>query len=294
MAVKSMTGFGRGVASASGIAVEAEVSSVNRKQLDVRIALPRNLSVLESRVQELVRSTISRGHVSGCVKMTLSGAARSRCVAVDLDAARAYVRQLRRAARELKLVDDLGVGLLARLPEVVQFDTAPIDTEKAWRLIRRALNAALADLLTMRTTEGASLGRDLHRRIGHLKTVHAEISKAAPRVTARYRRNLLARLKSAGLPFRSDDPSVVKEIVLFAERCDISEELVRLASHVGQVDKHLASTKPVGRALDFLCQEMFREINTIGSKASDAAVSKHVVAFKAGLESVREQVQNIE
>ncbi len=294
MALKSMTGFGRGTGSASGIAVEAEVSSVNRRQLDVRIALPRNLGVLESRVLELVRSTISRGHVTGSVKVAMSGKARSRCVEVDMDMARTYVRQLRRAARKLKLEDDLGVAVVARLPEVVQFDSVSLDTDKAWRLIQRALKAALADLVAMRKAEGASLEKDLRRRLGHLAVVHHHIEEAAPRVAKRYRRNLRARLESAELPLATDDPSIVKEIALFAERSDISEELVRLVSHMDQVEKHLASTKPVGRSLDFLCQEMFREINTIGSKASDAGIATHVVEFKASLESVREQVQNIE
>jgi len=294
MALKSMTGFGRGSAASGGVAVEAEVSSVNRKQLDVRIALPRNLVVLESRVQELVRSTISRGHVTGSVKVSLSDAARSRCVEVDVETARAYVKRLRLMARELKLDDDLGVGLVARLPEVVQLDTVSVDTEKTWRLIRRALKAALTDLLSMRVTEGATLEKDLRRRLKHLRTVRGQIGRAAPRVSKRYRENVLKRLEGAGLSLSVDDPSVLREVALFAERCDISEELVRLSSHMDQVEEHLGSRKPVGRALDFLCQEMFREINTIGSKASDASISKHVVSFKASLESVREQVQNIE
>jgi uncharacterized protein (TIGR00255 family) len=292
MAVASMTGYGRGAAEGSGITVEVELSSVNRKQLDLRLTLPRGLAALEARVSKLVRSSISRGSISGVVRIGVSAAGGRGAVKVDMDLARAYVDALRKAGDELQLSDDLSMGLLTRLPDVVCAADAMPDSDKIWPLINRALKAALKALVEMRVSEGEALERDIRRRLSKLEKRMGQIAKLAPGVPRRYRKLLADRIEAAGIEL-SDD-ALAREVALFADRCDVSEELTRLQSHFAQADKLLNSSQPMGRAFDFLCQEFLREINTIGSKANDSRISHHVIAFKTELECVREQVQNIE
>ncbi len=292
--MKSMTGYGRGAATASGISIEVELSSVNRKQFDVRVSLPRTLSVLESRVTKLLRGSISRGMVIGTVGVRVSGERRSRAIGVDDHVVAAYVRAFRAVGKTLKLDDDLTLSTVARLPDVIVADDATADAEKVWRVMRRALIDALEGLQEMRVREGAALQKDLAKRLRALRRGVARIRRIAPTVPQRHRDALLARLDKAQLGVDPENERLLREISLFAERSDISEEITRLASHFEQMDELMAAEKPCGRALDFLCQEFLREINTIGSKANDARLSRLVVEFKSQLECVREQVQNVE
>lgn len=294
MALSSMTGYGRGDAVREGIGATVELSSVNRKQLEIKISLPRSLTVLESRVAERVQERLSRGFVSGTVTVRSTPAARRRALRVDDELAGATVRKLRAAASRLGLRDDLGAALLLSLPDVVHWGAAEEDSEAAWPAVAKALDGALAALAAMRRREGRALEADLRARCGRLRGFVERIRDEAPHVAPRYRRQLLARLSAAGLEVEARDPQVLKEIVLFAERSDISEEITRLDSHLRQGDGLLRTRAPVGRTLDFLAQEMFREINTIGSKANDVRITRQVIQFKTELERIREQVQNVE
>lgn len=294
MALSSMTGFGRGKASSNGMRVEVELSSVNRKQFDVRVSLPRPLLTLESRIHELIHGKISRGCVTATVRITVCPEAAHGNVRVNTEAARAYIRQLRKAAAEQGLEDDLTAASLLQLPSVLGYEDRTEDTERVWQLLRRGLETALRGLLRMRAREGKALQADLDLRIHGLREPYEDIRRHAPAVVERYCRSLRSRMTKMGLSLDSNDPVVVKEVALFADRSDISEEIVRLDSHMKQAIRLLKSSKPVGRTLDFLCQEMFREINTIGSKANDVGISRQVIRFKAELESIREQIQNVE
>jgi len=294
MALVSMTGFGRGAAAAGGMKVEVDLSSVNRKQFDVRVSLPRSLIALEAPVNALVHARVARGAVTGVAKVTVTGAARRRGMVVDGDAAATYLRGLRRAARRMGLTDDLQASALLTMPEVLRYRDVGEDAGRVWRLLARALKAALNTLARMRQREGASLQKDIAARLGRLRRILEEIKGVAPDVARRYATALAERLKKARLGAEFDDAQLAREIALFADRCDISEEIVRLDSHFRQADHLLCARKPVGRTLDFLCQEMFREINTIGSKANDGGIARRVVEFKTDLEAVREQVQNVE
>lgn len=292
MAICSMTGFGRGEASRDGIKVEAELSSVNRRQFDVRINLPRNMLSLESRVHGLVHASVTRGAVTGVVKIGAGGGGTD--VSLDLTLAESYVAALRSAAAQLGLPDDLRASSLTCLPGLVR-ECSPADSaEKVWPLLKKALDEALGALVGMRQREGAALATDLARRFEQLERVLQRIRDLAPQVPNRHRRVLLRRLKDAGLSLGPEDPGVVREVALFADRCDVAEELVRLGSHFQQAARLMSARDAAGRPLDFLCQEMFREINTIGSKANDGPVTRQVIRFKTGLERIREQVQNIE
>lgn len=294
MGAKSMTGFGRGRAEAAGIQVEVELSSVNRKVFEVRVTLPRPLLVLESRVHALIHEKVARGCINGNVKINVSGHARSQTVSVDTCMAAGYVVAFRKAAMDLGLKDDLTARMLLQLPQILSTEDVAADTERVWRLLHSATGAALHELLQMRETEGAQLVRDIRRRMSRLTSLWKRIRKRAPRIARDCAAALQARLARLGVQMNADQEPLRREILLFAERSDISEELVRLESHFRQMEELTQSQKPVGRTLDFLCQEMFREINTIGSKASDLVVARSVVEFKSELEAIREQVQNIE
>ena len=295
MSLCSMTGYGRGTASVDGLRVEAEISSVNRKQLDVSISLPKSLSLFESRVAELVHRHIARGRITGDVVLNRSSAGKARGIRVDGDLAAAYLRALRTAGKKLELKDDLSISQLLTLPDVLVYDNRMEDSETLWAVMEKALTQAMENLLRMRRKEGQALQKELLSMVGRLRKMLAVIRRRAPAVVKVYRENLLARLAQAGLAGGGiPDDRLLKEIALFADRSDIAEELTRLESHFNQAEELLRKTESVGRTLDFLVQEMLREINTIGSKANDGQIARQVVSFKAELERIREQVQNIE
>lgn len=293
MALKSMTGFGAGTASVGGIRVTVEISSVNRKQLDINIGLPRNLVALDARVQSRVRQEFSRGRISGMVRVEAANGSTG-VVKIDAGLAAQYVEGIRKTAKKLKLADDLGAETIARLPGLVSVEQENLDSDHVSTVLDAAMDKALRGLAKMRLAEGKALAADLHERLARLEELKKSIRALAAGVTKDHREKLFRRLKEAGLADLAADERIVKEIALFADRCDISEELTRLKSHLAQGRKLLRSAEPAGRTFDFLCQELFREINTIGSKANGVEITKQVVAFKTELERIREQVQNIE
>jgi uncharacterized protein (TIGR00255 family) len=293
MALKSMTGFGEGTASAGGIRVTVEISSVNRKQLDVNISLPRNLIALDARVQSLVRREFSRGRISGIVRVEAANGAVGTVKIDDVLAAQ-YVDGIRSVAKKLKLTDDLGAEALSCFPGVISVEQENLDVDHVSVVLDDAMDKALRGLAKMRLTEGRALAADLRERLALLEELMKGIRTLSARVVKNQREKLFQRLEEAGLNDLAADERMVKEVALFADRCDISEELTRLKSHLAQARKLLRSSEPVGRTLDFLCQELFREINTIGSKANEVEITRQAVAFKTELERIREQVQNIE
>jgi len=293
MALKSMTGFGEGAVAAGGIHVAMELSSVNRKQLDVNISLPRNLTALDARVQSRVRQEFSRGRISGIVRVEVAEGSAGM-VNIDSRLAAQYVEGLRAVAKKLKLVDDLGAASLARLPGLISVEQDHLDADQVSVVLDAAMDKALRGLGKMRAAEGRALATDLRERLALLDEGMQAIQKGSKGVVKAYREKLFRRLEEAGLEDLAADERMVREVALFADRCDISEELTRLKSHLAQARKLLRSTEPAGRTLDFLCQELFREINTIGSKANEVEITRLVVAFKTELERIREQVQNVE
>lgn len=291
----SMTGRGTGAAAGRLARVEVELSSVNRKQFDVDVGLPRFLSAYESTVQEKIRRAVSRGRVTGEIRVAWTGTAQAAGVRVDAGLAKAAVTALRAAAKKLGLPDDLRASALLALPGIVAFEPGGRDLAALGPTVAKALDAALAKLKAMRKKEGTALGRDLRARLAVLRNETAEIAARAPGVAGVYRANLLQRIAEAlpGMDL-AEDERLLREVALFADKTDVVEELVRLDSHFRQAEDLLKAGGVVGRTLDFLVQEMGREINTIGSKANDGEIARRVVACKAELERFREQVQNIE
>jgi len=294
MSLRSMTGYGRGAATAKGLRVEVELNSVNRKQLEVRISLPRAWQSLESRVVELVQESISRGQVSGSIMLHVSEALRAKSLKINRTLAAVYATELRKTAKALKLKDDLSASLLLSLPEVVSYTGVDQDVDFVWPVMEKGLKAAIVQLLAMRLKEGGELVHDLESRLKKMEGYLDSVRQEAPQVTERYRDAIRKRLAQAGVTLDAADPVVMKDLALFADRSDITEEITRLESHLKQAYALFKSREPVGRTLDFLAQEMFREINTIGSKANEVRITRQVIEFKTELERIREQVQNIE
>lgn len=293
--MKSMTGYGRGECAQRGFKITVELSSVNRKQSEISINLPRELEVLEAQVRDEINKCISRGRLSVRVSMHSAQNSSESKFRVNLALAKNYAKEFAKLSRALKLSEPVTLDLLIRSPGVLQADEDIGDAEDFWPTVDKALQAALASLLKMRSREGAHLAKDLIARMNTVRKAFTQIQTHAPEVQKRYRDQLIQRVKNAGLEMPAlDDERLLKEVVYFADRSDISEELTRLESHFQQFDDSLKSNEPVGRTLDFLSQEMNREVNTIGSKANNALISREVVVLKAELERFREQVQNVE
>ena len=291
--MKSMTGYGRGEASSAGQKLAVELSAVNRKQAEIAVSLPRELESLESRIRDEINQAVSRGRVTCRISLEAGEAAAG--ARINATAAKAAAAELRKLAVDLDLPSIITVDQLLRVPGVLQTESTGLDPELVWPTLQKAVKQALKELVAMREREGAHLVDDLRARIDQLQKSVAVVAVQAPEVLARYRQQLRERVAAAGLPLPpEDDERLLKEIVYYSDRSDISEELTRLKSHFAQFNDLVKSAEPVGRTLDFLSQEMNREINTIGSKANDSIISKEVVTLKTELEKFREQSMNVE
>jgi uncharacterized protein (TIGR00255 family) len=293
--MKSMTGYGRGECSQDGFKITVELSSVNRKQAEVSVTLPRELEMLETQIRDAINRQVARGRVNARVSLHAAEGKLSVRKHINAALAKDYATEFARLAKQLKVSGEVTLDQVLRAPGVFQTDEELAGTEDLWPAVEKALNHALTALVKMREREGTHLAKDLAARTGVMRTSVEKVQQQAPTTTENYRKNLLERIKSAGIEaIAPDDERLLKEIVLFADRSDISEELTRLQSHFLQFEDCRKSKEPVGRTLDFLAQEMNREINTIGSKANDAIISREVVTLKAELERFREQAQNVE
>ena len=293
--MKSMTGYGRGDCSKDGFKITVELSSVNRKQSEISVTLPREMELLEAQIRDLINRHIARGRLTVRASLHAGASKASARMHVNVPLAKAYARELNLLAKQLKLPGPVTLDQLARAPGVLQTDEELAVEQDLWPAMERALKQALSQMVKMREREGAHLAQDLAKRIAIMRQSAAQIQKHAPTVAERYRQQLIERIKSAGLEAPgAEDERLLKEVVYFADRSDISEELTRLQSHFQQFEDGRKSKEPVGRMLDFLAQEINREVNTIGSKANDSLISREVVTLKAELEKFREQAQNVE
>ena len=290
-----MTGYGRGEYSQDGLKVTTEASSVNRKQAEVNVSLPREWESLELQVRDEVNKRIARGRLTIKVAMHAGESFYGNKVQLNVPLAKAYAKALANLAQDLNLSGSVSLDLLLRAPGVLRTEDEMEDAEAFWPVVQKSVLRALESLIRMRQREGTHLGQDLQARMGLMKKSLEQIRVRAPKMVQRYQEQLRLRIKKAGLDLpAADDDRLLKEVIYFADRSDISEELTRLESHFKQFASSLKSAEPVGRMLDFLAQEMNREINTIGSKTTDSLISREVVKLKAELEKVREQVQNVE
>jgi uncharacterized protein (TIGR00255 family) len=291
--MRSMTGYGRGDADHGATKFSVELNSVNRKQSDIVMNLPRDLAALEPRIRQAINEKISRGRMNVLVGLH-QGANGAAPLALDTALARSYHDAMLTLQRELSAPGEITIGTILQAPGVMRSPEQSIDADEAWPGVERALTTALGELIKMREREGKHLAKDLIHRLKVLRKEIKEIRGIYPEVVKKYRSALLERLENAGLDLALEDERLLKEVTIFADRSDISEELTRLESHLAQFAHHLRKNEPVGRTLEFITQEIFRELNTLGTKSNDAGISQHVVACKSELEKIREQIQNLE
>lgn len=288
-----MTGYGRGQSVHNGAKFTVELNSVNRKQSDVVVNLPRELAELEPRVRDAINAEVTRGRLNVVIAFH-AGTTALQDLALDRSLAKTYLRAMTDLKKELGVGGEITIETILRAPGVLRAPEEQASPETAWPPVEAALKAALAELMKMREAEGRHLAKDLEKRIKFVRDAVKKVHKIVPGVMKRYRQTLQERIKRAGIDLPIDDERLVKEVVVFADKSDITEELTRLDSHFDQFGAHLKKNEAVGRTLEFMCQEIAREFNTMGSKANDIEISQLVIACKAEMEKVREQIQNIE
>ena len=292
----SMTGYGRGEYATEDRRITAEIKSINNRYCDVQIRMPRVLNALEGKVRDLVTGRLARGKIEVSVSYS-DNRAQAYQVHCDIGLARAYAEALRQVAEAAGSDERPSASAIVRFNDVLRVEAAQVDPEETWSLLENALQGAIDSILAMRAEEGSRLAEDMTARIGLIEAERQLIASRAPEIPVIYRERLQARITEL-LGDRSaafvDEQRLAAEVALFADKCSIDEELVRLQSHLSSFQSILAENAPVGKKLDFLVQEINREINTIGSKANDLQLTERVVFLKSELEKIREQVQNLE
>ncbi len=291
--MNSMTGYGKGTAARDGRELTVELKSVNHRFLDVSMRLPRILSCIEDPLRAAIGRRLSRGHIDVFVNYR-NMRSDAKTVRVDAALLSAYVRAAKEANAALALTDDLTLSNVLRLPDVTEIVPADEDTDALVSLAVEAADTAIDAMLVMRKAEGERLKTALSIGVDHMDAFREQILARAPFVAEDYRRKLNERIEAVLNDTEIDRARLATEVALFADRCCIDEELVRLKSHIAQFRTYLESTEPVGRNMDFIVQEMNRECNTIGSKANDAELTNAVLGCKAEIEKLREQIQNVE
>ena len=290
--MRSMTGYGRRQLQEEGREITVEVKTVNHRFLDIGFRMPRNLNFLEEPIRSRLAHKLQRGHADVFINYR-NNREDARAVFVDEPLLGAYKAALERMAGLADAPDDRTLSKYTMLPDVLRVTEREEDQEAVTSLAQKALDLALFDVIAMREKEGAALRDDLEAHLSQVEQLGRTIGQKAPQVALAYRERLEARLRE--LPISPVEPQrLAQEVALFADRCAIDEELARLASHIQQIRECLAGDGEAGRKLDFLVQELNREVNTIGSKAADAQITSWVVAMKCEIEKLREQVQNIE
>ena len=291
--IHSMTGFGRKQGPWQEGTITVEVRSVNHRFLEISCRLPRSLATLEDVFKKSVQKRCTRGRVD--LTVTVQGTkGRSGTVALDQALAKQYHQALRTLKTSLKLSGPIDIALIAGLRDVVSVSDQPPEDPELARMVQQLANHALDDLHAMRKREGLALAEDMQKRLAAMRDHRSAVASRSPIVVQEAFERMKERIaKLLGID-PPDLPRLHQELAVYADRGDITEEIVRLDSHMLQFEQQLNRAESVGKTLEFLLQEMGREVNTIGSKANDAAITGHVIQLKAELERIREQVQNVE
>ena len=289
-----MTGFGVGRATVGAEEIAVELRSVNHKYCEVKARLPRELASFEPALVKAVKEKVVRGAVDLVARRERAASSSIAVPVVDTALAREYQRAFRDLASALGSGESATLALIAQQPGVVRLEERAVDPNDAQRALEAALGQALDALVAMRMTEGATVAADLLARLGRVEETIDDLLAFAPRAVQEYRARLSERIAELTREVAVDPQRLVQEVAIFAERTDVAEEMTRLRSHLAQFRSLLAAAEPSGRRMDFIVQEMHREVNTTGSKSQHPEISTRVVALKAELERIREQVQNVE
>ncbi len=291
--MKSMTGYGKGTATRGDRTVSVELKSVNNRFLEVSCKLPKTLMYIDDAIQKRIKATINRGSVDVYFTYT-NRSDGSKKVSVDCALAAEYVKAAKLLRVKHMLEDDFNVTALMRTPDIISVDVPEDDRDEVIALASKATDEALVKLDEMRKTEGKSILADFNKLISSLKNYLKLAEERAPGVVADYKKNLCARVKELMDGFEPDEAKILAEVAFFADKADINEEIQRLGSHISQFESIIKENAPQGRRLDFLSQEMVREVNTMGSKSNDITLTGYVVAMKNEVEKIKEQIRNVE
>ncbi len=290
--IKSMTGYGRGQAEINGLSFSIEIKAVNHRYGDINVKAPRLLASYESEIKKRVATQLKRGKIDVFISQESSAGLTSAPV-VNEAVALAYIAAFENLKKVSGSRGDISLEFLANQKDVINFKEEEVDTDTLCKCVFKALDDAIETMMEMRIKEGAATVDDINNRLDLITTELKDIEACAPRVPIEWQEKLRDRL--ARLQEKDGDPQrIAQEIAIFADRCDISEEISRFNSHLDQFGKLMENSEPVGRQMDFLVQELNREVNTMGSKSNDAELTRHVVTLKSELEKIREQVQNLE
>lgn len=290
----SMTGFGRGEYKDDNYYFLVECKTINHKYCDINIRLPRKISFLEDKIRNFIKDYIKRGRVDVYIKLDLLG---SEDVNLKFDEilASQYVNILRKIRDKFDLVDDISVMNVAKFPDIIKTEEKEEDEDLLWSMLSEALEETLTNLKEMRSEEGKKLAKDVLERCDILQSTIEEIEKNSYNVVIDYKEKLNNRISEIlDNPSLIDENRLAQEVAIYADKSNITEEIVRFKSHIGQLRNTIVKDESIGRKIDFLIQEMNRETNTIGSKSSDLNITNLVVEIKSELEKIREQIQNIE
>ena len=290
--IKSMTGYGKSNMSKNLREYQVEIKSVNHRYLDVSIKMPRSLSYLEEEIKKVVSSKVTRGKIDVCITFN-NNSLEGRDIKINTEIARMYIKELRNLAESEGIVADIPVTEISKLPDVLTIQNNQ-DDETIKNELLEVSSKAIDNLVDMRKVEGEKIAQDLLVRIQDIEKKVKKISSLSTGLIEEYVVKLNTRIKDLLQDQEIDEARLAQEVVIYADKCSIEEEVTRLNSHIYQFRELLNSNEAMGKKLDFMIQEMNRETNTIGSKANNLEITNEVINMKTQLENIREQVQNIE
>lgn len=291
--IRSMTGFGRATVETEGYFITVELKSVNHRYFDFSCRLPRQYGFAEDKLKAYINSKVSRGKID-CYLGIEALKTDDAEVVVNHTLASAYVNALKELSDTYSLKEDYGAAGIARFPDVLVLKKAEEDEEKLWSLIEPVAGEAVEKFIKMREIEGEKMRKDIASRASYILECVSFIEERSPQTVKEYNDKLVSRVHELIGDVSLDEGRIIQEVAIFADKVAVAEETVRLRSHISQLQTFLESEEPIGRKMDFLVQEINREANTIGSKASDVDIARKVVDIKAEVEKIREQIQNIE
>jgi TIGR00255 family protein len=291
--IKSMTGFGRGNIDQDGRSFTVEIKSVNHRYCDLNIKMPKSLLSLEDRVRKTIQEKVSRGKVDVFITQN-NYEKQGTKVVLDEKLADSYVECLNKIKARYDIKENISLSLISRFPDVVNLKQEEEDVESLWQILSLPLKDAVNLLVDMRTKEGLKLEKNILSKCDYIKSLLDKIEEKSPLIVKEYKEKLTERLRELLGECQVDESRIAIEVALFADKSSIDEEVVRLNSHLVQLRETFHLNESVGRKLDFIVQEMNREVNTIGSKANNLEVTNSVLNIKNEIEKIREQIQNIE
>ena len=291
--IRSMTGYGRAQGEVGGREILVEIKSVNHRYFEIASRVPRGYGFLEEKIKTYLQSRLARGKIDVYVALEAEEDSEAE-VQVNHPLALGYINALKELAERYELRNDITVPMLSRFPDILTVRKKPEDEEAVWAAVKVKLDEALEGFLAMREREGARLRDDILSRCETILSLVGEIEKRSPETVNEYRQRLENKVRELLQSTNIDDQRILTETAIFADKIAVAEETVRLRSHISQLHTMLDGKEAIGRKLDFLVQEMNREANTIGSKATDSKIAYMVVDIKAEIEKIREQIQNIE